>query len=55
MKMRKIYKKTYTPPKVEKVEFNYSEQVVAASGCDRQWVMKDDHSCTDHSTAYTQY
>ncbi len=25
-------KKTYVTPSVEKVEFNYSEQVVAASG-----------------------
>lgn len=54
MKMGKIYKKTYTPPKVEKVKFNYSEQVVAASGCERQWVSQY-YGCTEHSAAHTQY
>ncbi len=31
--MERIYKKTYTTPSAEKIEFNYAEQVVAASSC----------------------
>lgn len=31
--MEKLYKKTYTTPTAEKIEFNYQNQVVAQSGC----------------------
>ncbi len=30
-------KKNYETPSVEVVEFRYSDQVVAKSGCDSQW------------------
>ena len=39
-------KKEYTTPEVEKVEFNYREQVVASSCIDR-WVNIGIGSCTD--------
>ncbi len=33
-------KKNYETPSVEIVEFRYSDQVVAKSGCDTQWLHK---------------
>ena len=41
-------KKEYTTPEVEKVEFNYREQVVASPvKCIDRWVNTGDGSCTD--------
>ena len=42
-------KKEYTTPEVEKVEFNYREQVVASpsTSCESVWVHKGFDSCTD--------
>lgn len=40
-------KKTYEAPVAEKVEFNYSEHVVASGGCISQWIYSGEFSCTD--------
>lgn len=41
-------KKEYTTPEVEKVEFNYREQVVASpDGCKDVWINTGIGSCTD--------
>ena len=41
-------KKTYEAPTVERVEFKYRDQVVAASGkCTNQWVNIGEESCTE--------
>ena len=39
-------KKTYEAPTVERVEFKYRDQVVAASGCVSKWVDEGIDSCT---------
>lgn len=39
-------KRTYETPIAEKVEFCYSNQVVA-SGCISQWIFTGENSCTD--------
>ncbi len=45
-------KKTYETPVVDKVNFDYRNQVVA-SGCSRQWGYTGDQTdCHDHSTPY---
>ncbi len=43
-------KKVYKTPVVDKVNFDYKNQVVA-SGCTRQWGYLGDN-CHDHSTVY---
>ena len=41
-------KKTYEAPTAEKMEFNYRDQVVVASGtCLNVWVNTGENSCTD--------
>ena len=40
-------KKTYDAPTVEKINFQYRDQVVAASACKDVWVNTGDGSCTD--------
>ena len=41
-------KKTYEAPTAEKMEFNYRDQVVVASGtCTDSWVNTGVNSCTD--------
>lgn len=43
-------KGTYETPIAEKVEFRYSNQVVASgaqSGCISQWIFTGENSCTD--------
>lgn len=40
-------KKEYTTPEVEKVEFNYREQVVASPGCEEQYVGTGNGTCND--------
>ena len=40
-------KKEYTTPEVEKVEFNYREQVVASTSCLDRWVNTGDGYCSD--------
>ena len=44
-------KKEYTAPEIEKVEFNYREQVVASSTtpstCIDVWIHSGQGSCTD--------
>ncbi len=46
----KRMKKVYKTPVVDKVNFDYKNQVVA-SGCIRQWGYQGDN-CHDHSTVY---
>ena len=41
-------KKEYSTPEVEKVEFNYREQVVA-SACENIYGLKGSTTCTDES------
>lgn len=42
-------KKTYVTPEAEKIEFDYQEQVVAASSetCDSRWVNVGQYDCED--------
>ena len=43
-------KKEYTTPEVEKVEFNYREQVVASPGCNVQYInfgTLEDRQCVE--------
>ncbi len=51
-------KKNYKSPKAEKLEFNYSEAVVASGEkCDNEThytqTMKEGAHCTSHETYYT--
>lgn len=51
-------KKSYKSPKAEKMEFNYSEAVVASSNkCDNEThytqTMEEGAHCTSHETYYT--
>ena len=38
-------KKNYEAPSVEKIEFNYRDQVVAASGLDNNWLGASNTGC----------
>ena len=40
-------KKTYEPPSVEVVKFQYRDQVVVASSCQDVWIHTGVGSCTD--------
>lgn len=42
-------KNSYTTPEAERIEFNYRDQVVAAStdGCQDVWVNFGENSCTE--------
>ncbi len=44
-------KKVYKTPVVDKVNFDYKNQVVA-SGCSRQWGYQGYDGCREHSTPY---
>ena len=40
-------KKEYNTPEIEKVEFNYREQVVASNSCTSVWVNIGDEYCAE--------
>lgn len=40
-------KKAYSTPEIEKINFQYRDQVVAASTCVDRWVNTGEGSCTD--------
>lgn len=41
-------KKAYSTPEVEKINFQYRDQVVVASStCNSKWVNEGEGSCTD--------
>ena len=50
-------KKTYTTPDVERIRFNYHDQVVAASSdqCISVWVNIGVDSCTEGNAHYEKY
>ncbi len=53
--MERIYKKTYTTPSAEKIEFNYQNQVVAesgTSGCTYRIENEYGYGCTNRYENY---
>ncbi len=44
-------KRVYKIPVVDRINFDYKNQVVA-SGCSRQWAYQGYDSCHEHSTPY---
>lgn len=40
-------KKTYETPVAEKVEFRYSDQVVASGGCVSRWIYYGEFACVE--------
>ena len=48
-------KKVYEAPSVEKVEFQYRDQVVAASGCISAWINEGDRHCPVEDQVHVKY
>ena len=48
-------KKTYETPSVEKIAFQYRDQVVVASGCQSVWVNTGDNSCSNGDNRHQEY
>jgi len=48
-------KKNYEAPIVEKIAFQYRDQVVAASGCISVWIKEGGNSCPEQDQEHFEH